>query len=156
MRKIYFILAVGILAVVVFFVVFSSFSQQPTQEKRTLVFDNVQLRLETNRTTFNIGESVPIKVFQKNLRNEPVGPVVDQYQILVLNSTGDIVWKIGNALLWATDFRVMPMEEVDLGLPPIRGWEQIDEWGRQVPPGIYTIRFVFQAESLEAQITIVG
>ena len=90
------------------------------------------------------GETAHMKLTLRNVTDEPLRLVlgdVPAYDFVVTKSDGDGVWhwKCGRITQQALDSRTLgPGEELEL----IGDWQQVDNRGEPVPPGIYQVRGV--------------
>ena len=101
------------------------------------------------------GETVQIKLTLRNVSDEPVsfylggGPGHD---FVVTTPDGEEVWhsmcaKISNAALFSETLE--PGEELEF----IGEWEQVDNRGEPVPPGLYFVRGVLNMEPPQKLVT---
>ncbi len=90
------------------------------------------------------GETAHMKLTLRNVTDKPLRLVlgdVPAYDFVVTKSDGDGVWhwKCGRITQQALDSRTLgPGEELEL----IGDWQQVDNRGEPVPPGIYQVRGV--------------
>jgi hypothetical protein len=103
-----------------------------------------QIKVEVEKTTYSVGETVRFKVFNKNLDHEPIHAGVTNVAFCISNSKGESVSEVGRDITWISNFTVSPGEEIELlsVLPP---WNQIDNKNVQVPPDVYTIKIEMDA-----------
>jgi len=120
-------------------------------------FENQQIRVEVERTSYSVGEPVQFGVFNKNLSHEPIHAGVTNIKFDVLNSKGEFIFGRDDFITWSSDFMVNPSEEIEL-LGVLPSWNQNYSEKGQVPPDIYTIRIGMDAvggrASLWLQIAI--
>lgn len=139
-----------------FGIIFWGSTSQPLRRTATTEIDGTQIRVETDKKIYVIGEPVRITFFQKNLLTEPItkGTGLGHVEADILNSNGQLVFgRWGVFSNWDTDIKIMPLEEVEISI--FSPWSQIDNDLRQVPFGKYTIRIYFQKTTVELLIAIV-
>ena len=81
------------------------------------------IRVETDKVSYVIGEPVKFSLFQKNTGNEPVHGGIGTIDVYIYNSKGECVYGLSCDLDWLLDFKIMPMEEVEL-LNVLPAWHQ--------------------------------
>jgi hypothetical protein len=107
-------------------------------------FEDQQIRVEVEKTSYSVGEPVRFRVFNKNLSHEPIFAGVTNIALDISNPKGDSVFGMGCDLLWPSNFMVNPGEEIELhGVLPL--WNQTNNQKVQVPPDAYTIKIEMDA-----------
>jgi hypothetical protein len=163
MRKDYLVVtaAATIAAALLLLVVFvNSQAQMPLQLQRTATMERegIQLRVEADKEIYGMGELVQFKIFQKNLRNEPVSPAISYVEVIIRDSSGQVVRGPYASTLdfWTSDQKIMPTQETQIGtdIPP--PWSQTDNNGQQVATGTYTIKINVDEDTVELKIMIAG
>ena len=113
-------------------------SQFQFQEKREITIpDIVQLRIETDKAIYSVGEPVKFRLFQKNLATVPIQRGILSYTRDILNSAGDVEYSIGANYILDSNDKISSLEESEFPLTP---WPQIGKEGKQVEPGTYTVK----------------
>ena len=114
-----------------------------------------QIRIKTGKTNYLIGETLRFHVYQKNLFEKTILMGVNVIDTVILNSRNEIVFgPVVRFIAWDHNFRIAPMEEIELSqfiLPP---WTQVNNEGKQVQPDIYTVRLRINGVPLELQTSI--
>jgi len=154
MRKLVCCIAVVIFACVSCITVLAlTPSQQPKPVTKTIDLGDMQIRVEIDKDIYPMGELIQFRIFQKNLGNRAVQGGIGQLFLRVLDSTGRFICAQGSFFTYTDDFRIPPMEEVELR--NVGGaWLQVNSKGEQVPPGTYTIHLEMDGNTLEFQVRI--
>lgn len=99
------------------------------------------LRLETSKLSYQVGERVAVRLFQKNDINESIqGGGFEIFMQVTYDNGSEVMWTLDSPN-WRSDFKINAGEERELDLN--LGWSQTDAYGHQVPPGIYTLAYRF-------------
>lgn len=117
-------------------------------------YDGIQVRVETDREIYTVGEPVQFRFFEKNLRSSPIQGGIGTLDVYIYNSKGEYVYGVGSDLDWPANFQIMPNEEITL----LNGfsWRQINNKGEQVSPDTYVIILVLDGYTLELEVAILG
>ncbi len=124
----------------------------------TKVVRGLRLILFTDKRVYQRGESIKITLTKTNTTDDPITlryPTSQIIEITATNAQGNVVWRWSEGRTFAQFQRVITIFEG--GTQVITEfWNQLDNNGRQVPPGTYTItvRNLVLEVTLSVQIEI--